>query len=101
MKEITSVRKSVKPPEPYSPLGLAIAGMGFGVQDWGSRSITILVIFLLAFWVSIRKSHQLVMITMPSGETTALCSKDEVFVDRVIAALNKTIFHRESNPHIE
>ena len=95
MNGVTSVRQAVNNPSRFWPLVLGFFGLI--IMLGGSAGAIIfggLLLGLAIYWWTRQKPDWIVVLSSSSGETRALISKDRVFIDGVIQALNDSIIHR-------
>lgn len=93
MNGVTSVKQGVRHPSRVLPIVLGVIGLlvifGGGSQVFG---ILLLAAAVLS-WV-LQKSVWIVVLNSSSGETQALTSKDKIYIEGVISALNESIVYR-------
>ena len=95
MNGVTSVRQAVNNPSRFWPLVLGFFDLI--IMLGGSAGAIIfggLLLGLAIYWWTRQKPDWIVVLSSSSGETRALSSKDRVFIDGVIQALNDSIIHR-------
>jgi hypothetical protein len=99
MANITSVSTKRENPS-YSGVkftgGLAFL-MGFAALPFGSWQLGILAIMLIAVavvWGLSLKPDFHLKISSASGESSALSSKDQLYVERIVQAIQDAIIHR-------
>lgn len=95
MNGVTSVKAGKKDPSRAGPVILGIVGL-FSLFNGGVGAVTVglVMIGLAVFWWTKQKPELSVVLSSSSGEAQALSSKDPVFINGVIAALNNAIIHR-------
>ncbi len=91
MNGITSVTKFMINPNRKPPLIVAGIGLLAFIFKW---YIAVLIIALAAVWWFLQKTNYSVQLSSASGDTEALTSTDEEYIDKVVAALNDAIVHR-------
>lgn len=94
MNGVTSVKTGRKNPSRTGPIILGIVGlisMGGGI---GTIIVGLAMIGLAVYWWVNQKSELSVVLNSSSGEAQALSSKDSVYIDDVVEALNNAIIHR-------
>ena len=89
LANIVSVSFNQKAPNRLWPILLVFIGLGLLVG--GQANIFSLALPFLAgiIWLSLQKTHYLVVLSGSSGETKALDSTNKEFVGRVVSALTK------------
>lgn len=96
MNGVTSVKKSAKTKSKIMPILFVLAGI---VIFFATPSITArivasaLVIIGIFAYKAIRPEYSVVL-NSASGESQALASQDEKYIDTIIDALNQSIVHR-------
>lgn len=95
MNGVTSVRQAVNWPSRFWPIVVGVVGLlamlGGGI---GSITFGLLLLATAVIWWTQQKAQWLVVLSSASGETRALSSQDQSFIQGVIEALNQSIIHR-------
>ena len=91
MSNITSVRASVTPPSRFWPIAFVVVGVLFLL---GSAAVGIGLIVIGGIWLALQKTYYHVSLTTAGGETKALTSDQQEYIDKVVRALNDAIVHR-------
>lgn len=91
MNGVTSVKRFEKKPPRVLPVIVGI----FGLATMAASIFVGIAILAAAYgiWVS-QKEEYSVLLSTSSGAAQALTSKDRVYIERVIAALNEAIINR-------
>lgn len=95
MNGVTSVKQAVNWPSRFWPIVITIVGL-LAMLGGSAGSITFGILLLVAavIWWTQQKTEWLVVLSSSSGETRALASQDQGFIQGVIEALNQSIIHR-------
>ena len=95
MNGVTSVKQVVNYPSKLWPFLTGLAGFII-MFDGTARSIIFggLILGAAIFWWIRQKPDWIVVLNSSSGETKALNSKDQAFINGVIQALNDSIVYR-------
>jgi len=95
MANVTSVSMGAIPPSRGGAVGLALVGaLIAGVADGGGQAFGGLLLVVGVLWAILVKPTFLVRLGSASGEATALASKDETYVARVVQALQQAVIAR-------
>lgn len=96
MNGVTSVKKHREVAKRAIPIWMVIIGaiMLLAVSDSVAKLVGVLLIGL-GIWLFMKfKDSYVVVLKSSSGESQALISKDETYIDTVINALNDSLIHR-------
>lgn len=96
MNGVTSVKRGQTEPNRAAPIVLGIIGLitVFVATGLGAKAFGVLMVVLAIFWVKKLTPEYSVYLNSASGESQALSSKDKLYIDKVINALNESIVHR-------
>lgn len=96
MNGVTSVKRGQTNPSKVGPVIMAIIGIivVFAAATLMSKAIGVVVVLLAIAWFKAIKPDYIVFLNSSSGESQALSSKDEQYIDDVINSLNNAIIHR-------
>lgn len=91
MNGVTSVRQFEKKPNRVLPIVIGIIGLAtFAGTVIGAF---ILLGIAVAVWMAMKTEYS-VLLSTAGGEARALSSKDQAYINRVVAALNEAIIKR-------
>jgi len=90
MSGITSVKSYNRSPNRRVPIALALIGCGL---FFGKIIGIILLILAVLCWILSKPEYQ-VRLSTASGEATALRSKDQNWISKVVNSVNDAIIHR-------
>ncbi len=96
MNNVTSVKTDVSQPSRAANILFIVLGVLVLLGGGGGASIVVGLLMVVAsvyFWTKNKPKH-LVVLNTSSGETQALESQDEAFIERVVSALNESIVSR-------
>ena len=91
MNGVTSVRQFVKKPNRVLPIVIGIAGLATFAGTFVGALI--LLGIAVALWMAMKTEYS-VLLSTAGGEARALSSKDQAYINRVVAALNDAIIKR-------
>lgn len=96
MQGVTSVKRATKEANKVPAFLIALVGilMAFGADLVSTKLIGVVLIILGVILFRKLKPEYSVYLNSSSGESQALKSKDVIYIDQVIDALNKSIVHR-------
>lgn len=95
MNGVTSVKRGQTVPNKTGPVVIGILGIIIFCATGLSGKVIGLAMFALGiFWAKKITPEYIVYLNSASGESQALSSKDSVYIDEVINALNESIVHR-------
>src|SRR5581483_3605158 len=92
MSNITSVKASQDSPNRTWPVVILV----FGLIALFANSFGMAIMFgvIGGFWLALQKNYYHVALTTAGGETKALTSNQQQYIEEVVKALNEAIVHR-------
>lgn len=96
MNGVTSVKRGQTQPNKAAPVVMGLIGLAvlFAAAGIGAKAIGFIMVIIAIFWAKNITPDYIVYLNSASGESQALTSKDSVYIDQVINALNESIVHR-------
>ena len=95
MANITSVSVGMTPASRGGAILLALFGCVLAAAtDGGGKGLGVLLLILGIAWAVMAKATYIVKLGSAGGETQALSSKDQPFIEQVVNAMNNAIIHR-------
>ena len=94
MSNITSVKASRQVPKRLWPTLLVVIGVLLAIAESANVGIGIVIGGVGVAWLLVQKTMYHVMLTTAGGETSALSSKQRVYIEKVVQALNEAIVAR-------
>lgn len=96
MQGVTSVKRAKKDANKFPAILMMFIGalMTFGADQIGTKIFGVVLVVAGIIIFRKLKAEYSVYLNSSSGESQALKSKDVLYIDQVIDALNKSIVHR-------
>ena len=93
MGQVSSVKSTVQAAHRVTPILLILGGMLFATNE-ELLGIGLIFALLGTIWLLMSRKRYIVKLSTSSGESEALASPDEGFVNRVVAAINSAMVYR-------
>lgn len=96
MNGVTSVKRGQTDPNKGAPVVLGIIGLIviFVATALSAKAFGVLMVIVAIIWFKKLTPEYSVYLNSASGESQALSSKNQRYIDEVINALNESIVHR-------